>query len=287
MRKLRIFVVEVVLAGLVVGWTLLKFPDKFDQWIPWMVVAILWHLLYECVWQSDGGKVWRSKNFPSAVIGWVFFFLVSLVICVPLWLSARAEFRKLVASVPSNYPAPPPQSSSVPDSPTHTDLQPAITDTITTESEYDFATFVAKCDVPCHFNKGVVVGSDSKIEPLPQGKDLTIAGARVVEPVRLKKGQKLMLEYTAIGGGPIKLIWGGRGLTAKGQVLGTAPQPCRLGHIHIGEMVSTNVTNGIVTQGEVPCIQVDKEITITGKAAFNVNPQSDPQPSPPTSKLPQ
>lgn len=98
MRKLRIFLVELVLVALIVGWALLKFPDKFDGWIPLVAIAIVCHLIYECVWQSEAVKRWRQRNFPVAFVGWIFFGLASIVICVPLWLAARAEVKNLTTS---------------------------------------------------------------------------------------------------------------------------------------------------------------------------------------------
>ncbi len=281
-RKFRIFVVELVLVGSLVGWLLLRAPDQFDQFIPWIVTAIVIHLCYECLWDSESGRRWRQKEFRSQRVAALFFVVIVSAVSIPLWIETRIQVIKLthhpvIASTGKPDPSIPsgtgkPAGNQIP-------LYPAITDTIILASEFDFPTFWAKCSVPCFFKRGVVEGSESKMVELPRDKDLTVTQVRVVDPVRLKKGQKVILEYMAFGGGEISLKKSGRKFS--NQSLSAAMGPCPRGRIHVGEMINNNVKNGIVTQGEVPCIEVDKETTTNGEAGLNVNPQDSSAKQPP------
>jgi len=44
MRKFRILAVEVVCLGLLLGWLMWKYPELVDHIIPWVALAVVWHL---------------------------------------------------------------------------------------------------------------------------------------------------------------------------------------------------------------------------------------------------
>jgi hypothetical protein len=76
-RKLRIFFVELILVGIFVAWFFGKAPDLIDKVIPWIVVAILWHLTFEVVLERDGiksGLVSTKTRFGH--MAWIAAFLV-------------------------------------------------------------------------------------------------------------------------------------------------------------------------------------------------------------------
>jgi len=51
-RKLRIFIVELILVGMLVAWIFEKFPETVDRFIPWICLAILWHLSWEIILEN-------------------------------------------------------------------------------------------------------------------------------------------------------------------------------------------------------------------------------------------
>jgi hypothetical protein len=61
MRKLRIFVVELILVGILVGWYIWKFPETLDPLIPWILCAIFGHLTWEIVLERDAVKLGVGK----------------------------------------------------------------------------------------------------------------------------------------------------------------------------------------------------------------------------------
>lgn len=103
MRKLRIFLVELVLVAVLVGWLLMRAPDAFDPFMPWILTAIVLHLLYECFWQADSIRLWRKRFFPSR--GWEIatFTVVGAVLCGLLWLGAKWSLDRFVG--PYLHPA--------------------------------------------------------------------------------------------------------------------------------------------------------------------------------------
>lgn len=57
MHKLRVFVFDVLGGGLVVGWLIWKYPETIDTIIPWILLLITWHLIWETVLQVEAVKV--------------------------------------------------------------------------------------------------------------------------------------------------------------------------------------------------------------------------------------
>jgi hypothetical protein len=103
MRKLRIFVVELILVGLLVAWFFEKFPQSVDKFIPWIMFAILWHLTWEIV---DVGHL-RSKaeriyeRWGSRYMTWILVFCAGGMVSLMYWYSVRLVLAKLENTKPS------------------------------------------------------------------------------------------------------------------------------------------------------------------------------------------
>ena len=96
MRKLRVFIVELILVGVCVAWVFEKVPHFIDKGIPWIVFAIFWHLTWEIPleWMSvkkcavDTHRKWGR-------MAWVICFLIGGLISVGFLYSAK----KIVAAI--------------------------------------------------------------------------------------------------------------------------------------------------------------------------------------------
>lgn len=107
MRTLSTFVFEVVCGGLFVGWLLVKAPHLVDVLMPLIVAAILWHLLYRCLWEAGNIIAWRKRFFRSLGSQRAFLTVASAMVCVLLWFGARVTIGKF-AKGRLTTPAPPP-----------------------------------------------------------------------------------------------------------------------------------------------------------------------------------
>jgi hypothetical protein len=63
MRKLRIFVVELILVGILLGVLFVNYPHIFDRAIPWIMLIVLWHLTWECFVQDKHVKSLIARLF--------------------------------------------------------------------------------------------------------------------------------------------------------------------------------------------------------------------------------
>jgi len=76
MRKLRIFIFDIVAPGVVSGWIILKYPELLGRVVPWLSFGILWHLTLEVV-QSEGLKVKiRGFEVRHKKMIWIVAFVV-------------------------------------------------------------------------------------------------------------------------------------------------------------------------------------------------------------------
>jgi hypothetical protein len=106
MRKLRIFIVELVLVAAIVGWLLGKVPDAFDPLMPWIITAVGLHLFYECFWQSEFVTGWRQLNFKTRNREKITLALANVILAFLLWFGARGTLEKAVDAY--SHPVPPP-----------------------------------------------------------------------------------------------------------------------------------------------------------------------------------
>lgn len=105
MGKFWKFLVELFLVAILVGWLFLKAPDVFDSLMPWIFAAIILHILYEYVWETDHIRAWRSRCFVSKGKEWGLFALVCIAICAPAWFLANHEVKRIIAKAHPPVPA--------------------------------------------------------------------------------------------------------------------------------------------------------------------------------------
>src|ERR1051325_5093024 len=99
MRKLRIFVVELVLVGILVAWIFETFPAAVDRFIPWIGMAILWHLTYEIVldleWVRTRAKIAYRK---MGSMTWIIAFCAGGLISVGYFYSIKTGLTALASA---------------------------------------------------------------------------------------------------------------------------------------------------------------------------------------------
>jgi hypothetical protein len=100
MRKLRIFVVELVLVGILVGWYVWKFPETLDPLIPWILWAIFAHLTWEVLLERETVKLYVgniAQRRKRSVMTWIVAFVVGGLISLGYVLLAKVSVHKLTA----------------------------------------------------------------------------------------------------------------------------------------------------------------------------------------------
>ncbi|MGA9055163.1 MAG: hypothetical protein WB763_01490 [Terriglobia bacterium] len=98
MRKLRIFIVELVLVGLLVGWLLYRYPETIETVIPWIALAILWHITWEFGYQADFFKktaIAAKGRWGHMWWTWVIAFAVGGTISVGYWYLIKVGLEEL------------------------------------------------------------------------------------------------------------------------------------------------------------------------------------------------
>jgi hypothetical protein len=148
-RKIRIFVVELILVGIFVAWFFGKAPDLIDKVIPWIVVAIFWHLTLEVVLERDGVKS-RMVNAKERLgrMAWVAAFLVGGCLSL-IYLATAKGIVYEVTTKPANSSekggassSSPPPTQGPPSSPS-SEPEPSI-------KPIPPAKTLANRDVPAH-----------------------------------------------------------------------------------------------------------------------------------------
>src|SRR5579862_3746231 len=79
MKRLRIFLVEILFVPIILGWLFFQYPEVFEMAVPWITLAVLLHLTWEFV--VDPLKemlvaAWRVLGRWA----WVVFTTVALVV---------------------------------------------------------------------------------------------------------------------------------------------------------------------------------------------------------------
>ena len=121
MRKLWKFVVELILVAIVVGWLLIKYPATIDSVIPWIALAILWHLTWEVVLQSQFVKSWSiAVKRKLGIMAWVVAFVAGGLISVGYLASVKGGLAKLDAIGAKNKQGAETHSGSVEKPPSET-----------------------------------------------------------------------------------------------------------------------------------------------------------------------
>jgi hypothetical protein len=96
MRIIRKFVVELILAGILVGWLIWKFPEAVDQLIPWIVWAILAHITWEICNESEAMRMYAGVASRKRMVWLIAFALGGLLSVGYLWI-AKLGMSKLNA----------------------------------------------------------------------------------------------------------------------------------------------------------------------------------------------
>lgn len=101
MRKLRIFIVELILVGILVAWIYEKFPTAVDRFIPWIALAILWHLTWEIALEAEWTKQ-RARILlgRSGRMAWTAAFVIGGLISVIYFYAVQRGIGALTSSRP-------------------------------------------------------------------------------------------------------------------------------------------------------------------------------------------
>ena len=92
MAFLRKFFVELIVVAIIVGWAVAKFPDLITPWIPWLCLAVVWHLVWEL---SREGVVARWLRQKRTTMVYLIAFLVGGTVSVAVVWSIRSGVEKL------------------------------------------------------------------------------------------------------------------------------------------------------------------------------------------------
>src|SRR6266446_7474580 len=99
MRKLRILLFEVVGFALLVGWLMWRYPELVDDIIPWVALAIAWHLTWEYIFDTSQLRRWGiaiGKRIKP-MIAWPLVFLLGGSISLLYWKGIDKSLRRLSA----------------------------------------------------------------------------------------------------------------------------------------------------------------------------------------------
>jgi hypothetical protein len=251
---------------------------------PWLIVvlAVVIILFYSLVTERaqrppasakyPGKEIWSSLKSAG---------LVSVLLLAVLGVTRGCDQPGRSSTNTTNSTSTPEREPTQPSSP---DPHSIVTETIVLTHDFDFPAFVTQCNVPCSFVRGTVFGIDSKVEALPQ-QDQTIAGAKIVYPIRLKKGQKIVLEYASKSGGPISLKWSDReDLTARGPKSQSLPGSPQQGPVVLDNFSGEGLTVGIENNGTQPLEVKGAHFKDTGTGYRQDRPgtAAPPPPAPPS-----
>ena len=149
LAMVRKFLIELIVVGIVVGWVVARFPDALTPWIPWLCMAVLWHLAWEIA-KGHGvkGAIIRALRGKSMVTQYAVAFVAGgLLSAMCLWginamlrqvaqgeqfLEAEKPASQPSAHVPASGQSPPaeqskraeltpPRLSNVPAEPSHSE----------------------------------------------------------------------------------------------------------------------------------------------------------------------
>jgi|GEM_PF-5603278 hypothetical protein len=98
MRKVRIFVVELVFVALFVGWIVFKYPESIDTVIPWVLLIILWHITWEVCRDSEIIKTKAGvakRKWGHMWWTWTIVFVVGGVLSTGYWYLIKAGLGAL------------------------------------------------------------------------------------------------------------------------------------------------------------------------------------------------
>jgi hypothetical protein len=104
----RKFFVELVVVAAIVGWAVTKFPEIMTPWIPWLCLAVFWHLIWE---YSRPFWVRLLKNRRGAML-YVMAFVIGGILSAGMIWGAKRGIEKLdIAEKGNEHPLPHSSSS--------------------------------------------------------------------------------------------------------------------------------------------------------------------------------
>ncbi len=94
MRRLRIFLVEIVAVPALLGWLFVKFPESLDSVIPWIALAVLWHLTWEFVLDPLRSRAISFANRMGRM-AWLIAFCVGGLVSLAYFYSIKVGIADL------------------------------------------------------------------------------------------------------------------------------------------------------------------------------------------------
>ena len=115
------FLFDIIIAPIILGWVFLKYPDIFDAVIPWAAFAWLWHLTWEFVLETDFTKKLVSSakhRWGTMWWTWLIVFSIGGVISSGYWYLTKAGLAELAVehNKAPGLSTPPISASQVPQS---------------------------------------------------------------------------------------------------------------------------------------------------------------------------
>jgi uncharacterized membrane protein (Fun14 family) len=110
MGFLRKFFVELIFVGVIVGWAVTKFPEIVTPWVPWLCLAVVWHLAWEVLPRQRIRGFFSSLQGKRFALGILAALITTALLSVfVLWATGVATSKLEVAekakeerTVPSN-----------------------------------------------------------------------------------------------------------------------------------------------------------------------------------------
>src|SRR5258708_39104606 len=99
MRKIRIFLFELIGVGILLGWLVWKYPELVESIIPWIALAVMWHATWEFVLEPSKEGIQRLTKGAPVEVKWIFsiFLFVAASLCyhqgINNALRALADYR--------------------------------------------------------------------------------------------------------------------------------------------------------------------------------------------------
>jgi hypothetical protein len=106
MKRLRLFLVEIVFVPILLAWLFLKYPEAFDTSVPWITLLILWHLTWEFVIDPLKGTI-ADVLAELGRMGWVLAVLIILTLSVLYVLCIKGAMIELAYDYTSRDSFPP------------------------------------------------------------------------------------------------------------------------------------------------------------------------------------
>jgi hypothetical protein len=94
MRKLRIFAIEIIVVGLLLGWLLWKYPEFVDSIVPWLALAVAWHATWEFVIDPLRGFLVGSR-LRVRPVGRVVLILIAVGLTIVYWFGIKKGLKSL------------------------------------------------------------------------------------------------------------------------------------------------------------------------------------------------